>query len=302
MIAQHEQQHDETMLATHQLRIGAPVLSAPPRRSRGLVGGEIVIPAGEFPWVRRPIRGRWTTNAQPIRCQVDGFAIDVAPVTNGQFLAFIDDGGYDRADLWWSAAWAHRQEAGLVAPQFWERDGGGWTRTAFGVRPRCGSISRSCTCAGSRPRPSPAGPESGCPPRPSGRRRRASIRKPERRGATRGARRNRTPAWPTSVSNTSNPPRSAPTRPARRHRRAPAHRRCLGMVALGFRGLPRLPAVPLPRVLRGLLRRRLPHPARRLLRYRRGRLPRHLPQLGPPDPPTDLRRFPLARDLREDER
>ncbi|HEX9552426.1 MAG TPA: DinB family protein, partial [Streptosporangiaceae bacterium] len=30
MIAQHEQQHDETMLATHQLRDGRPVLAAPP--------------------------------------------------------------------------------------------------------------------------------------------------------------------------------------------------------------------------------------------------------------------------------
>src|SRR5580698_8459784 len=30
MIAQHEQQHDETMLATHQLRLGKPVLTAPP--------------------------------------------------------------------------------------------------------------------------------------------------------------------------------------------------------------------------------------------------------------------------------
>ncbi len=29
MIVQHEQQHDETMLATHQLRAGAPVLAAP---------------------------------------------------------------------------------------------------------------------------------------------------------------------------------------------------------------------------------------------------------------------------------
>ena len=34
MIAQHEQQHDETMLATHQLRVGPPVLSAPRRRPR----------------------------------------------------------------------------------------------------------------------------------------------------------------------------------------------------------------------------------------------------------------------------
>ncbi len=29
MIVQHEQQHDETMLATHQLRTGTPVLDAP---------------------------------------------------------------------------------------------------------------------------------------------------------------------------------------------------------------------------------------------------------------------------------
>ncbi|MGY0501560.1 ergothioneine biosynthesis protein EgtB [Nocardia sp. FBN12] len=135
MIAQHEQQHDETMLATHQLRIGAPVLSAPPAPvSRVPVSGEIVIPAGEFlmgtsadPWA--------LDNEQPAHpVHVDGFAIAVAPVTNGQFLAFIGDGGYDRPELWSERGWAHRQEAGLVAPQFWERDGDGWTRTAFGVR------------------------------------------------------------------------------------------------------------------------------------------------------------------------
>ncbi|MFD4351859.1 ergothioneine biosynthesis protein EgtB [Nocardia sp. NPDC058518] len=135
MIAQHEQQHDETMLATHQLRIGAPVLSAPPAPVAQVpVGGEIVLPAGEFlmgtsadPWAldnERP--------AHPVH--VDGFAIDVAPVTNGQFLAFLDDGGYDRPELWSERGWAHRKEAGLVAPQFWQRDADGWTRTAFGVR------------------------------------------------------------------------------------------------------------------------------------------------------------------------
>lgn len=135
MIAQHEQQHDETMLATHQLRIGAPVLSAPPAPAAKVrAEGEVVVAAGEFlmgtsadPWAldnERP--------AHPVH--VDGFAIDVAPVTNGQFLAFIEDGGYDRPELWSERGWAHRQEAGLVAPQFWERDGDGWTRTAFGVR------------------------------------------------------------------------------------------------------------------------------------------------------------------------
>ncbi len=135
MIAQHEQQHDETMLATHQLRLGAPVLSAPPAPSSPApVGGEVVIPAGEFlmgtsadPWAldnERP--------AHPV--YVPGFAIDVAPVTNAQYLAFLDNGGYERPELWSERGWAHRQEAGLVAPQFWERDGERWTRRAFGVR------------------------------------------------------------------------------------------------------------------------------------------------------------------------
>ncbi|MFC4125725.1 ergothioneine biosynthesis protein EgtB [Nocardia rhizosphaerae] len=135
MIAQHEQQHDETMLATHQLRLGAPVLSAPPAPTAPVpVTGEVRIPAGEFlmgtsadPWAldnERP--------AHPVH--VPGFAIDVAPVTNAQYLAFIADGGYERPELWSERGWAHRQEAGLVAPQFWQHDDGGWTRTVFGVR------------------------------------------------------------------------------------------------------------------------------------------------------------------------
>ncbi len=135
MIAQHEQQHDETMLATHQLRLGAPVLSAPPAPSaRVPIDGEVAVPAGEFvmgtsadPWAldnERP--------AHPV--YVEGFAIDVAPVTNEQYLAFIDDGGYERRELWSEHGWAHRQEAGLVAPQFWECEGNQWYRRAFGVR------------------------------------------------------------------------------------------------------------------------------------------------------------------------
>lgn len=135
MIAQHEQQHDETMLATHQLRTGAPALTAPaPPTARTVVGGEVVIPAGEFvmgtstdPWAldnERP--------AHPVH--VPAFAIDAAPVGNAQYLAFIADGGYERRELWSARGWAHRNEAGLTAPQFWERDTDGrWWRRVFGA-------------------------------------------------------------------------------------------------------------------------------------------------------------------------
>ncbi|MBL1079556.1 ergothioneine biosynthesis protein EgtB [Nocardia sp. 2] len=135
MIAQHEQQHDETMLATHQLRTGDAVLAAPDTpAARITVRGEVVIPAGEFtmgtdtdPWAldnERP--------AHPVH--VPAFAIDAAPVTNEQYLAFLADGGYDRPELWSERGWAHRVEAGLVSPQFWEQDGGGhWWRRVFGT-------------------------------------------------------------------------------------------------------------------------------------------------------------------------
>lgn len=142
MIAQHEQQHDETMLATHQLRTGEAVLSAPaPPPSRVHVSGEVIIPAGEFvmgtdtdPWAldnERP--------AHPVH--VPAFAIDAAPITNEQYLAFLADGGYDRPELWSERGWAHRLEANLTAPQFWERDANGqWWRRVFGtmqpVRPQ----------------------------------------------------------------------------------------------------------------------------------------------------------------------
>jgi len=135
MIAQHEQQHDETMLATHQLRTGTAVLAAPaPPAAAAPVSGEIIIPAGEFvmgtstdPWAldnERP--------AHPVR--LPGYAIDAAPVTNAQYLEFIDDGGYRRPELWSERGWAHRLSADLSAPQFWEQDGAGtWWHRVFGT-------------------------------------------------------------------------------------------------------------------------------------------------------------------------
>ena len=133
MIVQHEQQHDETMLATHQLRAGAPALTAPPPPSAvSTPEGEVLIPAGPFtmgtstePWA--------LDNERPAhRVDVAAFHIDRAPVTNGQYSAFIAAGGYADPRWWSPAGWAHRQAAGLTAPQHWQPDGDGWAATTFG--------------------------------------------------------------------------------------------------------------------------------------------------------------------------
>jgi len=135
MVAQHEQQHDETMLATHQLRSGPAALHAdPPPRGTPLPAAEVLVPGGAFtmgtstePWA--------LDNERPAHVvDVAAFFIDTAAVTNGAYLGFIDAGGYDDP-RWWSAqGWAHRQDVGMTAPHFWKREGGVWSRLGFGAR------------------------------------------------------------------------------------------------------------------------------------------------------------------------
>ena len=134
MIVQHEQQHDETMLATHQLRAGPPVLHAPPPPpGRPLAAAEVLVPGGRFT-MGTSVDAWALDNERPAHdVHVDPFFIDTAPVTNGAYKAFIADGGYDREELWSAEGWAFRISADLVAPRFWLRDGGDWLRDKFGV-------------------------------------------------------------------------------------------------------------------------------------------------------------------------
>ncbi|MEV0127733.1 ergothioneine biosynthesis protein EgtB [Dactylosporangium sp. NPDC050688] len=133
MIVQHEQQHDETMLATHQLRSGPPVLSAgPPPAAKVTVGGEVLVPAGGFDMGTSTEAWALDNERPAHRVDVGAYFIDAAPVTNAQYAAFIDDGGYDDPRWWTPEGWRHRTEASLVAPLHWTRDGGGWHATTFG--------------------------------------------------------------------------------------------------------------------------------------------------------------------------
>ncbi len=60
------------------------------------------------------------------------FRIARAPITQGEFAAFVDDGGYQARALWSDAGWAWRAEAGATHPVWWRRDRGRpWQRRAF---------------------------------------------------------------------------------------------------------------------------------------------------------------------------
>ncbi len=50
-------------------------------------------------------------------------------ITNGEWRAFVEDGGYSTANLWLSDGWAWLRENAIVAPLYWRRDEDGeWTR------------------------------------------------------------------------------------------------------------------------------------------------------------------------------
>ncbi|MNF60662.1 Histidine-specific methyltransferase EgtD [compost metagenome] len=60
------------------------------------------------------------------------FQIGDRLVSNAQWLAFIEDGGYGRADLWLSEGWARVQEDGWQAPLYWQQRDGAWMEMGLG--------------------------------------------------------------------------------------------------------------------------------------------------------------------------
>ena len=135
MVVEHEAQHTETVLQALQLL--PPGAYVPEGRralpgARGPAGGWVAVPPSVFCMgadgpgfaydCERPCHAR----------AVAGFLIARDPVTNGDHLAFVEDGGYRRRALWTDAGWAWREAEQAEAPLFWERDGaGGWLERSF---------------------------------------------------------------------------------------------------------------------------------------------------------------------------
>jgi gamma-glutamyl hercynylcysteine S-oxide synthase len=153
MVVQHEHQHDETLLATHQLR--GPGVAAPPslgpspshsfrpadpaREGRDLspeavvVDGMCRIPGGAFVMGTSTEAWAYDNEHQAHVLDLGEYLIDATAVTTRDYLAFVDDGGYDDPRLWATAGWTSRLDGDLAHPQFWARAGdGAWTLRRFG--------------------------------------------------------------------------------------------------------------------------------------------------------------------------
>lgn len=137
MLSQHETQHQETILQGVAQMADEPFEPAhrtpTPRASLPPDTEMVIVPAGTF-----PVGGdRWPgtyDNEKPVHW-VDqaAFWIDTAPVTNGGFVTFMEDGGYERGELWGEEGRAWLASSGCRHPMGWTRtDGGGWKDVQFG--------------------------------------------------------------------------------------------------------------------------------------------------------------------------
>ena len=141
MVARHERQHAETMLQTLALA-GLPQWR-PPRQAPGApagAGGErsglelIELPATTFALGADGAGDFAYDNELPQhRVEVAAFAIGRVPVTNHDWLAFIEDGGYARRQWWSAEGWEWRVVEAAERPLRWLD--GGRERTLAGIRP-----------------------------------------------------------------------------------------------------------------------------------------------------------------------
>ena len=139
---QHEQQHQELILTDVKHMLSCNPLKPVYRKQWPLTP----IQPGPSRWVR--VKG----GEQRIGAAGDGFAFDnetprhtvwlenfdiaTHPVTHGDFIDFIDDGGYRRPELWLSAGWDTVNTRDWEAPLYWEKRDGAWqTFTLHGMAP-----------------------------------------------------------------------------------------------------------------------------------------------------------------------
>lgn len=122
----HEEQHQELLLTDLKHAFGRNPL----RPVYAAVNLSAAPSLPEENWQQHSAGVRWVghigggfafDNEGPRhRVFVDGFELVSRVVTNAEYLGFIEDGGYDRPELWLSDGWAAKRQGGWTSPLYWD--------------------------------------------------------------------------------------------------------------------------------------------------------------------------------------
>jgi ergothioneine biosynthesis protein EgtB len=134
---EHEMQHQE-LLVYDIKHLLADLYSVTPDRTRAgsRVDGMVDIEGGLFEVGHSDSAFAYDNEKPSHTVFLQDFAIDLAPVSNRQFLAFVKAGGYEDHRWWYSEAWGKLNEEGWQAPMYWEQHGDRWMIRDFaGLHP-----------------------------------------------------------------------------------------------------------------------------------------------------------------------
>ena len=131
----HEDMHGEALLMTLQtLGLAAPAIAPDPPVS--LPQGrpkEVLFQSAEYLQGTLPESGGFVFDNEKWAhmASVRPFSLSLDPVTQGEFAAFVEEGGYRRAELWAAEGWRWREQNRVDAPRHWRRDRGNWLMRRF---------------------------------------------------------------------------------------------------------------------------------------------------------------------------
>ena len=135
----HEQQHQELLvqdiLHLFSRNPLAPAIWSEEPRNASLeeaLGGYVDMKAGLVDIGHDGEHRFAFDNEMPVHRQwLDGYTLSADLVTNREWLEFMQDGGYSRAELWLSDGWSLIRECGWDSPSYWRKGLSGWS--VFGV-------------------------------------------------------------------------------------------------------------------------------------------------------------------------
>jgi ergothioneine biosynthesis protein EgtB len=139
----HEQQHQELLVTDIKHVFAQNPLQPVYRERHQLIEPKEIAPAQFIDFEETILeighdgRGFSYDNEGPRhRALVPAFSLAHRPVTNGEYLEFMDAGGYQRPEFWLSLGWMTLNEQRWEAPLYWtKRDGAWWNFTLSGIRP-----------------------------------------------------------------------------------------------------------------------------------------------------------------------
>jgi gamma-glutamyl hercynylcysteine S-oxide synthase len=143
LVLEHEYQHQETLM--YLLQLLDPELKRKPEKSieeretpdleqqskiqnpKFKIAEMVPVEGGAFEIGARGLPFAYDNEQPPHIVELEGFRIDKFPVTNGEYLAFIEANGYQTRSLWSAEGWAWKEENNIEHPLYWSfaRDGKG---------------------------------------------------------------------------------------------------------------------------------------------------------------------------------